>query len=566
LANAKLVAVLLVLACVGGRDVAALVDRQDATVSGRVVLGLDGPAVADAAVRFVRRDGGGVVATVRTDENGRFIFSGLPDGRYVLEAARSGHFPGSLGQRSWNDSGRILTIAGKAVADLKVPIWKPATISGRLTDDAGRALGGIVVAAFGETVRAGRLARTQQGQATTDSRGAFRIENLVDGRYLVVAGQGFPEPVAPTFYPSGSGPAQAIPVELPLGEDRAAVDITVPRRDTFTVAGRIQTPGAGPTKWSARLTIADGDFRSYFVAGFTPVAADGGYQFANVPRGDYVVEAYPSQASAPSPWVGPTDLPPSTMPTLPATVIVRGPDAIVRTTVADQDVRVPALVIPSALTIRGRIAPEPASGASLEPRLLPRILVVSVDGHAIAPPQVSREANATFTSLRLMPGRYFVRIAGAAPSGWALSRITVGDRPVVDTPLDLRDRDIDDVVVYLTDEPAKVSGTVLDQTSRSPDPDASVLLFPVDASRWLDNGRNDPGFQSARAQPDGTFSVTGLLPGEYCVVGLKQEHTRDWNTAPTLAALAPLATKITVGAGQSVSLSVTGLSKIPGRQ
>jgi hypothetical protein len=123
---------------------------------------------------------------VFADSQGRFTFTDLPAGSFMVSAMAPGYQSGMLGQSQ--PGGPMLPImlaADQKLSGIKISIWRYASISGTVLDEAG-------APAVNATVRVLRRrdsGPTQQfvpGQsARTDDRGSYRIANLVPGDYVV---------------------------------------------------------------------------------------------------------------------------------------------------------------------------------------------------------------------------------------------------------------------------------------------------------------------------------------------------------------------------------------------
>jgi len=122
------------------------------------------------------------------DASGRFVFHSLPPGSYALGATRNGYLQTYLGQTQPNaaTAGRKLQLPDDGrVTNVVLKIWKVASISGTVVDEAGEP----VVSATLRLLFAGTSpVRKFQMLASnsTDDRGAFRFGTLAPGDYLVV--------------------------------------------------------------------------------------------------------------------------------------------------------------------------------------------------------------------------------------------------------------------------------------------------------------------------------------------------------------------------------------------
>jgi hypothetical protein len=91
---------------------------------------------------------------------------------------------------------------------------------------------------------------------------------------------------------------------------------------------------------------------------------------------------------------------------------------------------------------------------------------------------------------------------------------------------------------------AAISGHVTDATA-SPMSNYSVVVFPTDRTKWSERSRS---LRLARPEPDGSFEVTSLPPGEYWVAAVDPMNgagaTADWLTPEGLEQLSFRATRV----------------------
>jgi hypothetical protein len=130
--------------------------------------------------------------------------------------------------------------------DLRMLPWP--TVRGRVLDPERRPAAGAAVAAIG-------VSRGQES-STTDETGAFRIEHIPPGEYVLQGVPKEPHPtadteIAPTYYPNVTERADATRVKLKPGMDLAGYDIVLRTVRAFRVAGRVVDergePAAGAT-------------------------------------------------------------------------------------------------------------------------------------------------------------------------------------------------------------------------------------------------------------------------------------------------------------------------------
>jgi hypothetical protein len=123
---------------------------------------------------------------VLTDGQGRFVFSDLPKGTYTISVSKAGYTNGAYGRRRPLGPPQMLPLAeGERIGDLKVPIWKNATITGTVTDEAGEPVVEGPVEVLMWTLAAGRRNLAVSAFTKTDDRGSYRVASLTPGEYVV---------------------------------------------------------------------------------------------------------------------------------------------------------------------------------------------------------------------------------------------------------------------------------------------------------------------------------------------------------------------------------------------
>jgi len=124
---------------------------------------------------------------VLADEEGRFVFRALPKGSFTITATKPGYAEGAYGRQRPMGLPQALTLAeGERLGDLKIPIWKFAAVTGRVTDEAGEPVIGIAVRALQRAIVAGKQKLAPGPTARTDDRGVYRVASLTPGEYAVV--------------------------------------------------------------------------------------------------------------------------------------------------------------------------------------------------------------------------------------------------------------------------------------------------------------------------------------------------------------------------------------------
>jgi Carboxypeptidase regulatory-like domain len=241
-----------------GSSQAAETKAGTAAVSGRVTLKGE-PARGVMIILYGHTPFPSNSHSARTDENGRFRFTGVVAGRYSVDAFAPGY--ASTEDKSQSALEKSLNIAeGEMVENIDFEIRRGGVIAGRITDSQGRPV-------IEETITLSKRNRNNQPENfftytrsndmyRTDDRGVYRIYGLPEGRYLVSVGYAqmrgensitsrraiYPR----VFYPNVISESGAKAIEVSEGSEATNVDITVSDpKETRDVSGRVVDAGTG---------------------------------------------------------------------------------------------------------------------------------------------------------------------------------------------------------------------------------------------------------------------------------------------------------------------------------
>jgi hypothetical protein len=229
-----------------------------ATVSGRVTLKGE-PARGVMIILATQGRRVSDAPRARTDESGRFNFTGVPAGGCSVTAAAPGYV--SPDDTNFGMRGKTINVAdGEKVENLDIEIKRGGVIAGRVTDSQGRPLveEQINLSKFDGNNRPQSFYIYTMNYAAyqTDDRGYYRIFGLPEGRYLVSVGYALTPGSAPiassrefyprVFYPNAGSESEAKVINVSEGSVAEDVDINVSDpRQTRDVSGRVVDDGAG---------------------------------------------------------------------------------------------------------------------------------------------------------------------------------------------------------------------------------------------------------------------------------------------------------------------------------
>ena len=411
----------------------------------------------------------------------------------------------------------------------------------------------------------------------------------VDGRHrLVVTNFATPPPPADgrsraypaVFFPGVARASDAEAIEMGYGDNRTGVDFQLQPAPGVRVSGRLDSRSTLPLSLLLRLMPAGSErLGPGSEAATTTSDSDGSFTFLNVPEGNYTLIA---QASIVEISSGGSSLRLAEPPGFPSGGISVGssrgapglsyhvrsgqPSALSgRATVAVGTTDVPNLVVAlnPSVKISGRVAF--AEGAPPE-NLHLGLTAHTADGDlSLGQPRgqgVATEGGMTFEVPGLVGGRYLLTAGrmlvsrpGIGMEGYdgplAMMSVMSGGRDVIDTGFDgSLGIDFDDVVITLTTKVPTLTGVVRDAEGLA---SGVVIAFPVERERWVGYGLEPRRFRTAPAGLDGTFRVVDLPQGDYFLAAVDAKDINSWVDPKFLAAAAPLATRVTLKWGASIT-------------
>jgi protocatechuate 3,4-dioxygenase beta subunit len=456
-----------------------------------------------------------------TGADGKYEIRDLPAGRYTVRAARSGYLSLSYGQRRPLEAGKPLQLRdGEAVGSIDFALPRMSVISGRVTDEAGEPISGVNVSAMRFTFFEGRRRVVPIGLGqSTDDTGQYRILGLTPGSYFVMGDtretwtvhEGGQERVMgymPTFYPSTGDIAVARRVTVGVGQESTGIDFQLIPGRAIHVSGVVFDSQGRPL--AGRSVNLGQESRGPMSASYSTVAdasigADGAFRFNSVSPGEYVLRVMTTydaggESVQEQAW-------------LPITV---GGSPLENLTLSTS---VGWQMSGRVTTATGETAGLARDKVSVVPRLVGE--VDSMRRHwSAGNGRVRDDWTFTFTGIA---GPARIRVA--APEGWALKSVMLGDRDVTDEVFDLRSGEtLSDLQVVLTDRVTVVTGRVTDLNGK-PTFDGTVLVFPADTQRWADDWMY---VRAARPDQQGRYEIRGLLPGEYLAVAVDYVEENTW--------------------------------------
>lgn len=477
-------------------------------------------------------------SSVRTSADGAFHLEGLRGGQYMLTVTRRAFAATSAEVRGFASIrkagfGWLVTLAdGQAVRNVEIRLPPAAVVTGRVLDEDGEPMMGVVVEAEQYRYLQGARSLFAAARATSDDRGVYRIYDLAPGRYFIRTRSsaqrarmgGMFVPGAPaasassgagrgqmfgggsglnpeesfsypdTYYPKALSASEAIPLQLSPGAEMSGIDFALSLAPTYSISGTVAGLEAPPAserfpRSSAFVTaLPAGQFAFSAPSAMAPVnPGTGEFTIRNLAPGNYQ---------------------------LIARVNARGRDGVnsigvARVTVANSSVGGVNISIVADVTVPGRVVlPADFPGASPG-----RIVITPIRQLSPARSSARVDADGAFeiSLSRAEPLRFDI---ANIPEGLYVKKITVGSMDLLRNPSYSLAADPGPMVVEFAADGASLGGTLRDSRGAGV-ANARLSLLPVSSFGGEETPAGNLWRRTVVTADDGGFTIFGIAPGRY---------------------------------------------------
>ncbi|HEY6289981.1 MAG TPA: carboxypeptidase-like regulatory domain-containing protein [Terriglobia bacterium] len=533
-------------------------------IDGTVVSATTNQAVAGARVLAVPEGvatGAYSVFPVIADTSGHFVISGLSPGRYRLEAHADDFVTQAYGARAPQLPGKLVEVGpGQHVSDVTFHIFPCGAISGTVRDENGKPVAGATVRAL--SVHDRHYFQT----AGTNRQGVYRVSNLDPGPYILQVSyprlggsdethllpgglesiEREPETTevskkpptqnvyACTYYPNVTDPTAASSVAVQPGIAQPNMDIEMRSVRTVRVRGHLingvtgKPAPSGLVGLTARINSSafpGGGAANEAVALYSNVTVEvkdpsGRFEFGKVPSGSYWAEGQISGDDK----------------TLTGLVSVE---------VGDTNVEGVLVEAGDGVELKGQVRVERGTAFDFSG------LSISLGWADLPLPYLKAppSTNGAFAFEYVPPATYSL-IVKNLPSGYYLNSARFGGVDVLDAGVTLGTGSSGQLDILLSSPGGTISGQV--QEGDKPVP-ATVYLAPYP----LRLNRADLYF-SIPTNGDGTFTLTGIPPGNYKVFAFRDPDPNLISNPALFESFEPKGESVGVddGSSQSVKLEL----------
>jgi hypothetical protein len=471
---------------------------------------------------------------VMTNSDGRFEFSDLPRSSVTVTAQKPGYF-----SEQELSAGRHRPKAfpvGPDSTSIVIKLVPEAIISGRIVDPDGLPIPNLMIRAVTQRVIEGRKQWTQGTTDRTDADGGYRINNLMPGSYLVVAGPGHAQAfvagaddTSDLGYPVAVYPGSS-PMRINAGQHVEA-NFTIKPEPFYGVTGSVSGTSPGNRYFVQLIPRVPG---VRMAMGGSPVDAESGtFSLPRIARGDYLLQARGMTVDPQNRRMMRSDL----FGSVPISV---------RSNLMGVTIGVePGLTIPVNVRVertRDQSGPTPSQN-------FPRVQVRLMPDEEDRPPGFSspddpKDPSSQLVVKNVVPGHYRVELQSTlgdmyvASARYGMTDLLNGDLTIAPNATQSA------IDIVLRDDGASLTVKLQGDDAKSP---ATILLVP-------DRGvpRLQETYQSGN---DAAMQMGGLRPGSYTVLALEDVGNLEYTNRTALEPYLSRGTKTTLTPNQQATVT-----------
>ncbi|MGH9574512.1 MAG: MSCRAMM family protein [Candidatus Acidiferrales bacterium] len=474
-----------------------------ASVSGTVVSAGTGQPLRKARIELSPDDSRNRPLGSVTDASGHFEIENIVPGRYALSASDRGYVSERYHQENADSPGALLALsAGQTVKDITFRLEQTAVIDGHVYDEDGDPLQGAAVQILRRAYMNGKRTMTTVNEVMTDDRGVYRMFGIEPGHYYVMASWGmgrmFVDPgdqgestYAPVFYPNADSAERAAPIDLKPGDELPGMDFQlVPSNArSYEVSGKAINPSGGKNGRNLFVTLINKSSETQFMAGTTrriTANADGTFRFANVPAGDYIINAM--------------------------AMADRPPQATSQEITVNSDIANISLVVGPGVNITGRLSFEGGDSSTEGPVT---VALSPAEERTPGGRQAQVQADGSFTISDVPDGTYSLNVWSRCGACF-MKAVTSNGADLSGKPIDVEGgAGPSPLEIVYSSDAADVDGTVA-TSDNQPGVGALVVVIPN-----ADAPDRERRYRTATTDQYGRFDVKGVPPGEYTIIALQ---------------------------------------------
>ena len=551
-------------------SIAALAQTGGYRIAGKVVNSITGAPVSRALVTIADVTDRNDTKALVTREDGVFVFTGLPAGKYSLQAARHGYI--TSGYDAHENFSTAIVTGGEADSDALIFCLTPqAVISGKIYDEFGDPIRRAKVSLYRQDQSTGVGLIRRTGATQTDDRGSYEFPELPAGTYFISVNAkpwyalhprsvvtrgvsetirnsdgsitttlGKEEAVAPaavmhsfdvaystTYYPDATDSDEAVPIPLRGGE-HLSIDIHLTPVPALRIVVQSHGGFTVPQLMKQSFDSTENIMGALMDRGTDPMENRSPMPFNMLPSGAVEISGVPAGRYT------------MRMPVRPGT----GVSGVVADFEITQDGQ--ELDLSSAAPASSAKLTVSVQGGARTPQGL--LLALRTKEHRVvrrAPVDTSGAAE----FVDVPTGKYDL-LAATPINDYAVRRIMINGNVSKGHNLEFAAGASIEGTVTIVGGQTVVEGIAKRDGKGAPG--AMIVMVPKDPEA------NGELFRRDQSDLDGTFSLGTVIPGEYTIVAIENGWDLNWSEPGVIAHYVEHGNKITVPAGAREPVHLAG--------
>lgn len=231
----------------------------EGSIAGTVTNAADGHPIANAMVHAFAPENPFRYGFAQTDEDGRYVISGLRSDRYVVEVWSQDYLPEFYGDTStYEEAVRVEVIEPDQTGGIDFGLSAGGSITGTVRDAHGAPVSGAYLMAImpypadsvvwmDDEPERRPVSVAREGWAVTDDSGQYRMGGLTTGEYRIQAQSSARWYYASIWYDGALSFEQATPVPVTMDQETPGIDLTLdlPVMNS-AIAGRVTDTNGHP--------------------------------------------------------------------------------------------------------------------------------------------------------------------------------------------------------------------------------------------------------------------------------------------------------------------------------
>lgn len=491
---------------------------------------------------------GNDATTTTAGDDGRFAFAGLQAGKYVLNATAPGYV-----QEGYNQHGSFFV--GIAVGDgqdsehLVFRLHPQAVIHGRVMDERGEAVRDAQVLLIASDLTRGSHAKFVRAQMLTNDLGEYRFAHVLPGKYylavqarpwyaetllsvqtrhrsILLSGSAADlDPILDVVYPVTFYPG--------VTDDRSCAELRLGAGEQED--GNITLHAVPATR--LRLTgLSEGERSSLNVGAtqkiFGTLNIGLNTAFGEVSPGEYEIAGLPPEQ-------------------VTLSVTTNKENQWTSRTI-EAEASFGGTLDASALQATARLSGQVLLPEGVAEGRAGNVILASTAATTLPDTNASLQDDGTFHFPGIQPGTYRIQVNLPA-AGYYIQKVSAKNARVSGREITITDAGDVTLTVAMGQGQSQVSGVV--QLGGKPVAGVMVLLVPQSGQEIDEDSRMD------ESDSDGSFTLGGILPGEYILLAIKDGWDLEWAKPGVLEPYLPAGQKLTMAANQSVKITAMAQEK-----